>query len=92
MGQLDTDLTAYVADRLSKAEAGQAKAYYDLGLLYSTGHGVVRDYVEAHKWFNLAAICGLERAKVDRKELAEEMDHKDIQEAQRQARYWLDHH
>ncbi len=26
-----------------------------LGILYSTGQGGEIDYVEAHKWFNLAA-------------------------------------
>ncbi|WP_262690485.1 SEL1-like repeat protein [Kordiimonas aestuarii] len=92
MGQKDRDLYDYVADRLAKAETGAPDAYYDLGLLYSTGHGVDQDYVQAHKWFNLAAIRGLQRAAVDRCELARDMDKLDIAEAQRQAREWLDAH
>ncbi|WP_417461080.1 hypothetical protein [Kordiimonas sp.] len=92
MGQKDRDLYDYIADRLAKAEAGAAEALYDLGLLYSTGHGVDRDYIEAHKWFNLAAIRGVNRAEVDRCELARDMDMRDIAEAQRQARKWLSTH
>jgi hypothetical protein len=74
------------------AESGQAEALYDLGLLYSTGQGVNKDYIQAHKWFNLAAIRGVRRAKVDRKELALDMRHREIAEAQRQAREWLNTH
>jgi TPR repeat protein len=92
MGQKDRDLYDYVAERLAKAEAGVPDAFYDLGLLYSTGHGVDQDFVQAHKWFNLAAIRGLRRAVVDRCELAKDMDRIEIAEAQRQAREWLDTH
>ncbi|WP_417451734.1 hypothetical protein [Kordiimonas sp.] len=92
MGQKDRDLYGYVADRLAKAEAGAPEAFYDLGLLYSTGHGVDKDYVQAHKWFNLAAIRGLRRAAVDRCEVAQDMTRFDIAEAQRQAREWINTH
>ncbi|RMB04447.1 SEL1-like repeat protein [Eilatimonas milleporae] len=92
MGRKDTDLTHYVADRLAAAENGKTDAFYDLGLLYSTGQGVDRDYVQAHKWFNLAAINGLHRAAVDRGELARDMNVRDIAKAQRQAREWLARH
>ena len=33
-------------------------AQYMLGYMYATGKGVLKDYVEAHKWFNLAASHG----------------------------------
>lgn len=89
MGQKDRDLYDYVADRVAKAEAGAPDALYDLGLLYSTGQGVDQDYIQAHKWFNLAAIRGVSRAQVDRCELAKDMDGRQIAEAQRQAREWL---
>ncbi|MFQ5535052.1 MAG: hypothetical protein ACE5EM_09575 [Sphingomonadales bacterium] len=85
MGQVDT---GYIARRLEAAEEGQAQALYDLGLLYSTGQGVSLDYVEAHKWFNLAAIRGVRRARVDRAELAHDMSQREVVEAQRQARQW----
>ncbi|NVJ69846.1 MAG: sel1 repeat family protein [Alphaproteobacteria bacterium] len=92
MGQKDRDLYEYVEDRLAKAEHGAPDALYDLGLLYSTGQGVDRDYVQAHKWFNLAAIRGVSRAQVDRCELAKDMSRQQIAEAQRQAREWLQLH
>lgn len=92
MGRSDTELSGYVAERLAKAEQGKVNAYYDLGLLYSTGQGVARDYVEAHKWFNLAAIQGVRRAAVDRTDLAREMSRSDIAKAQELARKWLTSH
>jgi len=92
MGRKDKELYGYVADRLAQAEAGRAEALYDLGLLYSTGQGVDQNYVEAHKWFNLAAIKGVNRATVDRLEVAQELDTRSIAEAQRLARQWLTSH
>ena len=89
MGQKDRDLYDYVNDRVAQAEAGAADALYDLGLLYSTGQGVDMDFIQAHKWFNLAAIRGVSRAQVDRCELAQDMSRRQIAEAQRQAREWL---
>jgi len=92
MGQKDRDLYGYVADRMAQAEAGRAEALYDLGLLYSTGQGVDQNFVEAHKWFNLAAIRGVNRASVDRSDVAQELDTKSIAKAQRLARQWLTTH
>ena len=92
MGQKDQDLYSYLADRIAQAEAGRADALYDLGLLYSTGQGVEQNLVEAHKWFNLAAIRGVRRAAVDRCDVAQELTRFDIEEAQKQARQWLTVH
>ena len=33
---------------------GDTGAQYDLGLMYAEGQGVSQDYVQAHKWINLA--------------------------------------
>jgi TPR repeat protein len=60
-----------------------------LGLLYSTGQCGVIDYVEAHKWFNLAALMGSPAAKHYRAELAMEMDTSQIANALTAAREWL---
>lgn len=60
-----------------------------MGLIYSTGLGVEEDFVEAHKWFNLAALKGNEAAKEYRKNLADEMSSSEIAEAQKSARMWL---
>jgi len=60
-----------------------------LGLLYSTGQCGVVDYVEAHKWFNLAALMGSDAAKHYRSEVAMEMDSDQIANALSKAREWL---
>jgi len=52
-----------VAECLAAAADGDENAYFDLGVIYSTGsHGATCDFVEAHKWFNLAASRGREEA------------------------------
>ena len=79
-----------VESRMADAARGDIAAYYDLGIAYSTGtEGVDVDLIEAHKWFNLAALSGSEPAKDCRAEIAEEMSAREIIEAQRQARAWL---
>ncbi len=61
-----------------------------MGLMYSTGQGgAPLDYVSAHMLFNLAAMRGSEEAKQYRRELSAEMDRDSVNEAQRQAREWL---
>jgi len=72
--------------------APSADALYNLGLLYSTGQGVQLDYVQAHKWFNLAAMRGNQAARHCRAELAREMTAEEIAAAQREAREWLSTH
>ncbi len=85
-------LEMFVNDCQTKAEKGVVEAQYDLGLLYSIGKGVPRDYVSAHKWFNLAALRGMAEAKDLRAELAGQMTKSDVAEALRQARAWLAQH
>ncbi len=75
---------------LRAARAGQADALYNLGVAYAAGeNGLPIDLIAAHKWFNLAARAGDERAPEDRAELAAEMSAWEIAEAQKQARAWL---
>ena len=79
-----------VATCLAAASAGEISAYFDLGVAYSTGsHGAPVDLVEAHKWFNLAAVAGYEDAAQCRADVAEEMTAREIAEAQRRAREWI---
>ena len=79
-----------VATCLAAAAHGDLSAYFDLGVAFSTGsHGAPCDLVEAHKWFNLAAVAGHEEAQVCRAEISEEMTAREIAEAQRRAREWL---
>ena len=76
--------------RLADAAIGDPEALYELGVAYSTGcNGLEVDLIEAHKWFNLAALNGSERGQECRAEIAEEMTAREIAEAQRQARAWL---
>jgi TPR repeat protein len=86
MACIDMDsLAQYEQD----AKSGRADALYNLGLAYSTGQGVATDYVVAHKWFNLAAVRGIEEAKRWRNQLAGEMNAGQIAQAQKLAREWL---
>ena len=79
-----------MASHLADAARGNANALYELGVAYSTGiYGVDVDLIEAHKWFNLAALNGSDRGQQSRAEIAEEMTAREIAEAQRQARAWL---
>lgn len=70
-------------------QGGAADALFELGLNYCTGRDCDVDYVQAHKWFNLAALRGNEEAKRYRLELARDMSKSDIISAQRMAREWL---
>ena len=52
------DLADGVAWTRKAAEQGYAPAQNGLGLCYSKGKGVTQDFVEAYKWFDLAAAQG----------------------------------
>lgn len=79
-----------VASCLAAAANGDSNALFDLGVAYSTGsHGVDCDMIEAHKWFNLAAVGGHEEAAHCRADVSDEMTAREIAEAQRRAREWL---
>ena len=63
---------------------------FKLGLMYSTDvEDRGPDYVEAHKWFNLAAMMGSQPAKAYRAEITLEMSREDLSLAQKAARGWL---
>ena len=49
---------ANVARFTTAAVAGDAIAQYNLGLTYYTGMGVVKDVIEAARWFLAAAVAG----------------------------------
>jgi TPR repeat protein len=74
------------------AQGGAGDALFELGLAYCSGRDGVVDLVEAHKWFNLAALRGNNDAKRYRSELAGEMTRAEIGQAQRRAREWLSQH
>ncbi len=79
-----------IESRLRDAARGDTDACYDLGMVYSSGaEGLDVDMIEAHKWFNIAAVSGSERAAECRAEIAEDMSAREIIEAQKAARAWL---
>ena len=76
--------------RIADATRGSPHALYDLGVCYQTGTaGAGIDLIEAHKWFNLAAVAGLTQAQDARSEVAEDMTAREIAAAQAAARAWL---
>lgn len=76
-----------IESRLRDAMMGKGSACFELGMVFSTGSGGTDiDLIEAHKWFNLAALYGDERAAEWRTEIAEDMTAREIVEAQKAAR------
>jgi TPR repeat protein len=58
--------------------------FYDRGIACG-----LSDLIEAHKWFNLAAMSGDDRAAAARAEIAMEMTAREVVEAQRRARAFI---
>ena len=86
----ETSEDLLIASRLAAAADGDLNACFDLGVAFSTGsHGAECDLIEAHKWFNLAAVGGHEDAAMCRADVSDEMTAREIAEAQRRARQWL---
>ncbi|CAM3071531.1 Sel1 repeat family protein [Sphingomonas antarctica] len=82
-----SEVNFVIERRLRDAARGDANAAYDLGVAWSIGtDGVEIDLIEAHQWFNLAAVWGDDRAAEARTEIADEMSAREIVEAQRRAR------
>ena len=63
--------------------AGHAFAQYSLGVEYVNGEGVPEDYVQAYKWWNLAAAQGDKNARKNKKIIRKEMTPSQISEAQK---------
>ena len=89
----ETGQTAWQAGRHAEALAQwqaaakteDARAMLALGRAYVKGLGVPQDYVEAHKWLNLAAARGNAEAAAERGALAEKMTTEEQAEARRLA-------
>lgn len=71
------------------AENGDALAQSKLGLMYNNGKGVVKDYVQAYKWYTLAGANGIEKALKLRKKIDNRLTLKQISRAKRLARKWV---
>ena len=70
------------------AQAGDRRSMLALGRLLAEGSGVVQDYVEAHKWFNLAASRGEAEAAKERDAVATKMTPAQVASAQERAKAW----
>ncbi|MDO9418020.1 sel1 repeat family protein [Pararhizobium sp.] len=70
----------------------RADVFCEMGLMYATGRGCDIDLVAAHKWLNIAAIKGSERAVALRADLAQAMSKSDLAAALRSAREWMTMH
>lgn len=70
----------------------QADVLLELGLMYATGRDCDIDLVAAHKWFNIAALRGSNRAAALRSELSATMSKMDLVRALREAREWMTVH
>jgi TPR repeat protein len=79
-------------DLAAIGEPTDAESCYEQGMIHSAGAGVPVDLVEAHKWFNIAAMCGHPDGARLRREIAEQMSDGEIGRAQRAARDWLKQH
>ena len=85
------DLISHGVEEIAP-HGGTPDALFELGLTYCVGRDVDIDLIEAHKWFNLAALRGNEEAKRYRLEISREMSRDDISRAQKLAREWIATH
>ena len=84
---------------LARANRGDATAQFSLGYAYGSGLGVPQDYVEAHKWYNLAAshpaarisLKNQTRSRESRDAVAKLMTPAQLAEAQKRASAWVEH-
>ena len=70
----------------------EADIFCEMGLMYAAGRDCPLDFVAAHKWLNIAAIKGSQRAAELRSDLAQSMSKGDLASALRSAREWMTVH
>lgn len=70
------------------ANKEDARAMLEIGRAYFNGLGVLQDYVEAYKWFNLAASRGISEAASERDAIAAEMSVEEKIEARKRSSDW----
>ncbi|MBW3095721.1 sel1 repeat family protein [Pseudohoeflea coraliihabitans] len=79
-------------DRAALGGQNHAEVYCEMGLMYATGRECRVDLVSAHKWLNIAAVKGSDRAAALRAELAASMSKTELAMALREAREWMTMH
>ncbi len=87
-------MARYEINNMEAAMGGetQADVFCEMGLMYATGRGCDLDLVSAHKWLNIAAIKGSERAALLRADLGRTMSKLELAKALRAAREWMTIH
>ena len=78
--------TEKAASRISAVNYWNASAQFNLGMIYGLGKGVLKDYVYAYMWGNIAASNGNESGAKLRDDFEKKMTPADISTAQRLAR------
>jgi hypothetical protein len=87
--QGESEMTDTIVASMVEDAPADADACFERGMMYSSGRDVAVDMIEAHKWFNIAAMRGKRDATGLRREIAEQMSDAEIGAAQRAARDWL---
>ena len=77
-----------ISEWMAAADADDGRAMLEIGRAHLQGLGVLQDFVEAHKWFNLAASREVREALEERDALSERMTADDLAQAQNLARQW----
>ena len=72
------------------ADQDNADSQYTLGRMHLMGFGVIQDYVQAHKWFNVSGANGDEDGRKSREIVEKKMTPPQIAEAQKLAREWME--
>lgn len=72
------------------AEQGYGPAQYELGMIYRSGYGLPAEPVQSYVWLNLAAAAGVSEAKMARDEVMRGLSAKQLAQAQKISREWLD--
>ncbi|KAB2770999.1 sel1 repeat family protein [Brucella anthropi] len=70
----------------------QDRILLEMGMKYAIGRDCEIDVVEAHKWLNIAAIRGSEKAARMRNQVASTMSKGELAAALRGAREWMTAH
>ncbi|MEN0002304.1 MAG: sel1 repeat family protein [Pseudomonadota bacterium] len=79
-------------DQAALGSDASADIIFEMGMAAASGRDRDMNLIEAHKWFNIAAIKGSPRAAALRAEIAETMSKADLAKALRDARQWMTQH
>ena len=80
------------AEMATMGGENNADIFCEMGLMYATGRGCAVDLVAAHKWLNIAAIKGSDRAAELRADVAATLTKMELAAALRDAREWMTTH